>query len=205
MKKRLIAILLVAVLSVSLAACKATSTTTTTITTCVTDANGETKTTTTTATMENGVKTTETTETVEGPETGEVETSEDAEREPVTAENRRDVWEELFCGGAEGTNEAGEICLMAWDDPDVIGYAAIMILSADQTELLLYDLGEVTFNEEWLLINDVDGEKDLPFNVTETEVEDGFELIFQDGDVFTMYFQDQDVILDDMVSIANSL
>ena len=45
----------------------------------------------------------------------------------------------------------------------------------------------------------------LPFNVTETEVEDGFELIFQDGDVFTMYFQDQDVILDDMVSIANSL
>ena len=172
----------------------------------MTDESGETRTTTTTTTTENGVKTTETTETVEGPETEETETSEEPEQGRVTSENRRDVWAEMFSGGAEGTNEDGDICFMAWDNADDIHYAAIMILNAERTELLVYDLGEVVVeDDDWAVINDVEGEENLPFSLPETDLEENFALEFKDGDIFTMDFVDTDVILDDMVSIANSL
>ena len=81
---------------------------------------------------------------------------------------------------------------------------AFSILNAEQ-ELMVYDLGEVVVEDEWAVINDVEGETRLPFSLPDSDLEEGFELLFQDGDVFAMDFVDTDDVLDNMVSIANSL
>ena len=118
----------------------------------------------------------------------------------------RSKWTELFSCGAEGKSPEGEIVFMAMDDPEDITYAAIMVLDEEMTELRDYILGSVLIDEEGVpYIEDVEGEELLPFTITDTEVEDGFEMQFRVGSPITMYFVDQETIIDDMISIWESV
>ena len=137
MKKRYLALLCAAMLMLALCACKAESSnqTTVTVTSSSTDENGVTTTTTNTSEAgvtvgTDGVKTTEnqTTETVvETP--APTEEPEDAQEE-AEEEFTFDDWAARFTGGAIGRNADGDQFVLAWDDPDDITYAALMILSS---------------------------------------------------------------------------
>ena len=157
-----------------------TSTSTTTFTT--TDSSGNT--TTTTTTNENGVVTTDTVTSSDGDPTG-----------------LRAKWHELFTAGAKGQNSNGDHIYFIYDNPEAIELAAIMILSEDKSVLLAYDFGNVLAEDDHYIIEDVEGESVLPFNLPETEVENGFELSFMDGTSAKMQFVELDTIIDDMVSI----
>ena len=184
--KKIFVLLLAAVMLISLAACTASSTTTTSSSITV---NGETTTTTSTTTVgTDGVSHESSTTTVN--EEGQA---------------RRERWHELFSEGAEGENANGEVFFFAYDNPENLSYGAIMILNADMSELQLYDFGEIVIEDEWLVIEDVEGETSLPFAIPDTEVENGFELAFQDGDGAVMHFVDQDTIIEDMNRIIDSL
>ena len=177
--KKLITLLLL-VLFVCGCSVETTSTSTTTVTT--TDANGNM--TTTTTTNENGVVTTDSVTSSEGDPTG-----------------LRAKWHELFTAGAEGQNSNGDHIYFIYDNPEAIELAAIMILSEDKSELLAYDFGKVLVEDDHYIIEDVEGEAVLPFNLPDTEVENGFELSFADGTVAKMQFVELDTIIDDMISI----
>lgn len=192
MKQIFSAILLPVALFLCLTACTSTSTSTTTVS--VTDEDGNT--TTTTTTNENGVESSSTTVTNADGETFEV-----SDNDPT---GLRAQWPEMFSEGAEGTNEAGESFFFAYDDPDDLNLGAVMILSADQTDLETYVFGEITFEDDTFTIHDVEGEETLPFTITDVG-EDGFTMGFQDGDTASMEFVDQDTIIDDMISIWESV
>ena len=157
-----------------------TSTSTTTITT--TDSEGNV--TETTTTNENGVVVSDTISTSKDDPTG-----------------LRSKWHDLFTGGAKGQFENGDSIYFIYDDPEDITLAAIMILSSDQKELLVYDFGEVKVEDNHYIIEDVEGETVLPFYLPDNEVKNGFEIAFQDGDSAIMQFVDIDNIIDDMISI----
>ena len=80
-----------------------------------------------------------------------------------------------------------------------------MILSEDWTELTLYVYGHIEQADDGLILYDDYKDINVPFDFTDTEVEDGFEMVFQDGDVAEMHFVDQDTIIEDMNSIIDSL
>ena len=194
MKRILPAVLLTATLLLCLTACTTTSTSTSTTSVSVTDEDGNT--TTTTTTKENGVESSSTTVTNADGETFEV-----SDTDPT---GLRGQWPDMFSEGAEGTNEAGETFFFAYDDPDDLTLGAVMILSADQTELETYVFGEVTFEDDTFTISDVEGEESLPFTIADVD-ENGFTMGFQDGDTASMEFVDQDTIIDDMISIWESV
>ena len=194
MKRIFPAILLTAALLLCLTACTTTSTSTTTTSVSVTDEDGNT--TTTTTTNENGVETSSTTVTNADGETFAI-----SDNDPT---GLRGQWPEMFSEGAEGTNEAGESFFFAYDDPDDLNLGAVMILSEDRTELETYVFGEITFEDDIFTIDDVEGEESLPFTVTDAD-ENGFTMGFQNGVTVRMEFVDQDTIIDDMISIWESV
>ena len=104
-----------------LSGCSVSSTST--VSTSVTNENG---TTTTTEKIENGVYSSDTTTTTNEDPTG-----------------LRNKWQEIFTEGGEGVSEMGYNIYLAYDDPDDIRTAAIMVLNEDNSELLIYILGDV--------------------------------------------------------------
>ena len=54
------------------------------------------------------------------------------------------------------------------------------------------------------MIEDVDGDVELPFGISET-YDDHFVMTFQDGSYAELYYVDKDKILNDMVSIIEQL
>ncbi len=111
-------------------------------------------------------------------------------------------WESVFSVGAEGKNTNGEYFLLAMDDPDDVKYVALMIMSADLKTVELYITGSVVLSEDGLVIQDDHSDRYVP--ITITNLEDGFELGFQDGDVARMYGVSQEEILDDMLAVVNA-
>ena len=111
-------------------------------------------------------------------------------------------WESVFSVGAEGMNENGEYFLLAIDDPDDIHYVAFMIMSADLKTLELYVRGEVVPGEDCFVMVDDYSDTTVPFTIN--NLEDGFEMGFQDGDVAMMYGVPQEKILDDMLAIVEA-
>ena len=194
MKRILPAILMTAALLLCLTACTTTSTSTSTTTVSVTDEDGNT--TTTTTTKENGVESSSTTVTNADGETFEV-----SDNDPT---GLRGQWPDMFSEGAEGTNEDGETFFFAYDDPDNLNLGAVMIINAEQTELETYVFGEITYEDDTFTIHDVEGEESMPFSITNAD-ENGFTMVFQDGDTASMEFVDQDTIIDDMLSIWESV
>lgn len=59
----------------------------------------------------------------------------------------------------------------------------------------------MTSDDEGTYIDDVEGEMILRFAITDTDVEDGFEMEFKDGTKVTMHNVDKETIIDDMVTI----
>ena len=184
--KKLITVLSVAFILLSMSACsvETSSTSTSTFTTTTTDADGNTTETTTTTTTENGVTTSNTLTTSADDPTG-----------------LRSKWKEYFTAGAEGVSKDGLNIYMIMDDPENITLSAIMITSPENGELLEYVYGEVVVDEETAKIIDVEEDINLPFQIGESDQENCFELIFQDGDSAVMEMVDLDTIVDDMISI----
>ena len=117
----------------------------------------------------------------------------------------RAKWHELFFDGAEGENENGDHFFFACDDSNNVQEATVMILNKDMTELNYYYLGNVGMEDDAMVIYDVDGENSLPFVVGDGEEADTFTMTFKDGDVATMHYVDQDVIINDMVSVVEAM
>ena len=154
-------------------------------------------------------------ETTAAAETEAAETEAPAETEAV-AEAQTEVdendptglrarWYDLFFEGAEGENENGDHFFFACDDSNNVQEATVMILNKDMTELNYYYLGNVGMEDDAMVIYDVDGENSLPFVVGDGEEADTFTMTFKDGDVATMHYVDQDVIINDMVSVVEAL
>ena len=154
-------------------------------------------------------------ETTAAAETEAAETEAPAETEAV-AEAQTEVdendptglrarWHDLFFEGAEGENENGDHFFFACDDSNNVQEATVMILNKDMTELNYYYLGNVGMEDDAMVIYDVDGENSLPFVVGDGEEADTFTMTFKDGDVATMHYVDQDVIINDMVSVVEAM
>ena len=111
----------------------------------------------------------------------------------------------MFFDGAEGENENGDHFFFACDDSHNVGSASMMILNKDMTELNYYYLGDVEWDGDEMVINDVDGENSLPIVVGVGAEEGTFSMTFKDGDVATMHFVDQDVIINDMISVVENM
>lgn len=205
MKNRFITMLLTgALMALSLTACSSTKTSTTTFTTSVTDENGETTTHTTTTTDDNGeVSTEEETTTSGGSTTFTGDQAAPYEYDEDDLPTLRDEWAGYFEFGAEGKTNEDEMVYFTYDDPDNMTQAALMIVNSDNI-LTLYDIGPVKMDGDYYVIEDLDGDVELPFLVTAAE-DDHFEMTFQDDSYAELYYVDKDKIIDDMCSIIEQI
>ncbi len=205
MKKKSAAVLLAGVLTaLSLTGCSSASTSTTTFTTSVTDENGETTTHTTTTTTEDGETATEekTTTTAEG-KAAEYDEDVPYEYDEDDLPTLRDEWAGYFEYGAEGKTNEDEMVYFTYDDPDNMTQAALMIVNSDNI-LTLYDIGPVKMDGDYYVIEDLDGDVELPFLVTAAE-DDYFEMTFQDESYAELYYVEKDTIINDMCSIIEQI
>lgn len=202
MKRKVLATALALVLVFALAACSvsSSSSTTTTVSTTVTDANGNTTTNTVTNQIgvnagTDGVTTTnETTTETTSPDGGE------AEEPTFTADDLSEAWHERFTEGAEGVSRDGDQIYFAYDDPDDVTYAAIMIVSNDGEHLSSRE-GDVLVDDDHLILSDEDMESETPFTITDQDGETFLMTFLGDGDEATMTIVDADTIIDDMVAV----
>ena len=202
MKTKFTAMLLACTLAtLSLTGCSSSKTSTTTFTTSVTDESGETTTHTTTTTTENGETSTEE-ETTTTSADGTTQTqNQDVpyEYDETDLPTLRDEWSQYFEYGAEGKSTEDETVYFTYDDPDNMTQAALMIVNSDNV-LTLYDIGPVKMDGDYYVIEDLDGDVELPFLVTAAE-DDYFEMTFQDNTHAELYYVDKDTIINDMCSI----
>jgi hypothetical protein len=215
MKKRYLALLCAAMLLLALCACKAESSSqsTVTVTSGTTDENGVTTTTTNTSEAgisvgTDGVKTTEnqTTETVvETP--APTEEPEDAQEE-AEEEFTFDDWAARFTGGAIGRNADGDQFGLAWDDPDDITYAALMILNPDGTEVSVRE-GEVTIagadDNVHLLLTDTVREVEVPFNFYSSDEGDFAMFFLANADTAVMTEVEYDEVIGAFAQVISAI
>ena len=196
-----------------LTACKTTSTSTSTIT-----VNG--KTTTTTTITENG-RTTTTTVTGAAEETtaaagtsqaaaateaaAAAEAAEADDYDPNDPSGLRAKWAELFTGGAEGQNMDGDRFYYAFDDVDEPTFASMVIVTEGGTKLDAYYIGDVTVEDGWFMITDVESENRLPYAYADSENKDNYCLTFTDDDVAEVTPVDKDTIINDMAAVVENM
>ena len=210
MKNRLFALILAFAMLFALSACNASSssTSTTTVSGSITDDEGNT--TTSTVTNETVVST--------GPDGGQTKdetTTEtiitDPEESASAAESMADFfppkeeWFDIYSEGGEGTNEAGDRFYFAYNDPDNVTYAMILIAFADGS--IMVRNGEVVQNEEDSCLEIIDEEMNaaIPFVFLETEEEGSFAVHFLANDTEVLFtFIDQDTIISDIYSILSN-
>ena len=193
--KKVLALVLAAVMLFALSACgvSSSSTTTTTITTTKTDADGHT--TTNTITNEIGVSAG-----TDGIQTKNETTEEFDEYDEYSAD---DVWYDTFSEGAEGVNDDGESFYFAYDDPDELTYGMLVMISADGTECHVRN-GDIVWYEDTdsSAIYDKELEVLIPFEISDSDEENAFTMTFlADDDAVTMYYVDQDVIIRDIQNV----
>ena len=182
--KKIITLLTAVLLVLGLCSCsvEVSSSASTSLTTTTTDSEGNT--TQTTTTTENGVTTSSTITATPDDPTG-----------------LRSKWREYFTAGAEGVSNDGYNVYLIMDDPQNITFAAIMILTPNNDELLTYVYGDVTVDGDTAKITDVQEDIDLPFQLGDSDQENCFEMYFKDGDAALMTMVDQDTIINDMISL----
>ena len=185
MKKKTLALVLAVLMLVSLTACSASSSTTSSFSTTV---NGETTTTTTTTTVGTDGYSKETVTTTE------------SENEPEY--DRNADWYNTFFEGAEGQGEDGSLYYFAVDDFSDMNEAAFLMISAGEAPDI-YIMGHFQDSDDGLLLVDDYKDSSIHFWVTDTEVEDGFELEFDDGERIAFFYVDQDTIIDDMLAYVH--
>ena len=210
MTKRYLALLCAAILLLSLSACKAESSSqsTVTVTTSTTDQNGVTTTTTTTGEAgvsvgTDGVHTTsgQTTETV-------VETPAPTAESEEDGEFTFDDWAAQFSGGAIGRNADGDQFVLAWDDPDDITYASLMILNPEGTEVSVRE-GEVTIagadDTVHRLLTDTVNEEEIPFNFYSSDEGDFAMFFLANADTAVMTVVDYDEVIDTFARVMAAI
>ena len=182
--KKIITLLTAVLLVLGLCSCsvEVSSSASTSLTTTTTDSEGNT--TQTTTTTENGVTTSSTITATPDDPTG-----------------LRSKWREYFTAGAEGVSNDGYNVYLIMDDPQNITFAAIMILTPNNDELLTYVYGDVTADGDTAKITDVQEDIDLPFRLGDSDQENCFEMYFKDGDAAVMELVDLDTIINDMISL----
>ena len=182
--KKIITLLTAVLLVLGLCSCsvEVSSSASTSLTTTTTDSEGNT--TQTTTTTENGVTTSSTITATPDDPTG-----------------LRSKWREYFTAGAEGVSNDGYNVYLIMDDPQNITFAAIMILTPNNDELLTYVYGDVTVDGDTAKITDVQEDIDLPFQLGDSDQENCFEIYFKDGDAALMTMVDLDTIINDMISL----
>ena len=182
--KKIITLLTAVLLVLGLCSCsvEVSSSASTSLTTTTTDSEGNT--TQTTTTTENGVTTSSTITATPDDPTG-----------------LRSKWREYFTAGAEGVSNDGYNVYLIMDDPQNITFAAIMILTPNNDELLTYVYGDVTVDGDTAKITDVQEDIDLPFQLGDSDQENCFEMYFKDGDAALMTMVDLDTIINDMISL----
>jgi hypothetical protein len=209
MNKRLSALILAFAMLFVLTACSASSssTSTTSVSTSVTDAEGNT--TTNTVINETGVSA--------GPEG--VQTKDETTTETVTAGTEESVaedsmaaffppkeeWFEIYSEGGEGANEEGDRFYFAFNDPDNVTYAMILIAFADGA--ITVRNGEVVVDEENNCLQIIDEEMNvaIPFVFLDTEEEGTFAIRFLANDTEVLFkYVDQDIIISDIYGILST-
>ena len=182
--KKIITLLTAVLLVLGRCSCsvEVSSSASTSLTTTTTDSEGNT--TQTTTTTENGVTTSSTITATPDDPTG-----------------LRSKWREYFTAGAEGVSNDGYNVYLIMDDPQNITFAAIMILTPNNDELLTYVYGDVTVDGDTAKITDVQEDIDLPFQLGDSDQENCFEMYFKDGDAALMTMVDLDTIINDMISL----
>ena len=217
MKKRYLALLCAAMLLLALCACKAESSSqsTVTVTSSTTDENGVT--TTTTNTSEAGISVG-----TDSVLTAETPTAETAAETPAPTEEPEDApeeddeeeeftfddWAARFTGGAIGRNADGDQFVLAWDDPDDIGYAALMILNPDGTEVSVRE-GEVTIagadDTVHLVLTDTVREVEVPFNFYSSDEGDFAMFFLANADTAVMTEVDHDQVIDAFAKVLAAI
>ena len=204
MKKRTFALILAFAMLFALSACSASSssTSTTTVSTSVTDSEGNTTTNTVTNEMgisagTDGVQTTNetTTETTTTPAAPSM-----ADFFPPEEE-----WYDIYSGGGEGTNEEGDSFYFAYNDPENVTYAMVLIAFADGD--IMVRNGDVNWNEEenCLELIDEDMQVSIPFLFLDTEEEDCFVIRFLANETEVLFESvDQETIISDVYSILSN-
>jgi len=205
MKKKILALIVAVVMVFTLCACDFSSehTATTTVTTSKTDADGNTTTQTVTneigiAADQDGIHTiNETTSDVTTSVAGSM-----AESFPPKEE-----WYDTFSAGGEGENEEGDVFNFAYDDPESVSYAMLLIQFADGS--IMVRNGEVVEDEDYggVMIWDEDVEAGIPFEFLDAEEEDCFAIHFLANDTtVTLELVDQDTIISDIYNVlANAV
>lgn len=205
MKKNILALVLAAVMLFTLSACgvPSSSTSTTSFSTSITDADGNT--TTTTVTNEMGVSAgTDGIQT-----TNETTTSETTTPAASMADffPPKEDWFDVYAAGGEGQNEEGDAFYFAYNDPENLTEAMLLIRFSDGDVLVRN--GEVIWNEEDECLElqdaDVDTDNVIPFVFLETEEEDGFAIRFL-ANGMEVFFEivDQETIINDIYDILAS-
>ena len=197
--KRVLAAVLAAAMVFALGACgvSSSSTSTTTVSSSVTDGDGNT--TTNSVTNETGVSVG--TDGVSASSDTTTETTTGSEDPDFTAEDLEAVWYQRFSGGAEGISEYGDVVYFAFDDPDDISYAIIMLIT-DEGETLFSREGAVTVDDDGnAVLTDEEMDSETPFSITDADG-DTFTMNFiADGDSAEMTVLDLDSIIGDMIAV----
>lgn len=203
MKKKILALVLAAVMIFALCACdvSTTSSSTTSVSTSVTDAEGNT--TTQTVTNEVGVSS--------GPDGVQTtnETTTDTTTTPAAASMADlyppiEEWYDTYVEGAEGETESGEKVYYAVNDPESASYAMLLFQSPDGS-VSVRD-GELSWNEEegFFVLYDAEMDVSIPFTAEEKDEESFVMTFVVDGSSVDMYFVDQDTIITDIHGILSN-
>ena len=204
MKKKILAIILTVVLIFALSACgvSASSSTQTSFSTSVTDSDGNT--TTNTVTNEIGISAgpdgiqTKNETTTDSSTTGAVGSM--ADYFPPIEE-----WYDLYAAGGEGQNEDGDSFFFAYNDPEDVSEAILLIQFTDGDVMVRN--GEVFWDEdnECLELYDADVDSTIPFIFLETEEDGVFAIRFLANDVEVFFdIVDQDTIINDIYDVLAS-
>lgn len=203
MKKKILALVLSALMLFALTACSASSSSSSTVTvsTSVSDENG---TTTNTTTSEVGVSVgTDGIKTTHSSESSSTTTPDEGN----TPEEIVEWWYDNYKSGAIGENANGDRFLLAYDDPEDISLATLTIISADGSSLYIRE-GHIEVEgegeDEHLVLVDESRDVAVPFAFYDSE-EGDFEMFFLgDDDVAVMNVVDQETILGEMQEILEA-
>ena len=201
-KMKVLALLLAACVVLMLTGCEvsSSSSSTTTVTTSTTDADGNTTTNTTTTEVgasvgTDGVSTTNQT-------TTETTTTPAGEASSPSAEDLKAALKGRYVGGGKGTSKDGDTIYFAYDNPNPINKAALMIVSEDGQHLSSYE-GEVYRDDDndCSVLYDEDMDAKTPFTIEDGEGDTYIMHFLGDGDEASMTMTDLDSLIDEMVAV----
>ena len=202
---KIFSLILAAAMAFSLIGCGLSSETTTTTSFSASTTDAEGNTTTQTVTNEIGISADRDGIHTRNETTRDVTTS--VEGSMAESFPPKEEWYAAFSEGGEGQNEDGDAFYFAFDDPENVSYAMLLIVFADGD--IMVRNGEVLDDEEYgaVMIYDEDVDSSIPFEFLDADEEGCFVMHFLANDTaVTLGFVDQDTIISDIYNIlANAV